>query len=229
MAFCRFSLWMPARELHANASTTLPSDTRSACYRRKHSYLVLVLCHLKKTITRHTKAVNCTTYDLLYMLRNYFELPWAGSTWYCGIRARWLVWLLSNVKTSNTPTQFTRNLHRRNNNFIISFCASVWKTHMVVAKKKKKEASFEHALPLLMYLQSTVLSALSWKLKCYFTLPFMVCVLTGCHQPHSSTYAEFSLCVYLVLPVMRILLGSMTRQAKPAVWMVRSAELSWTM
>lgn len=35
--------------------------------------------------------------------------------------------------------------------------------------------------------------------------------------------------VYLVLPVMRILLGSMTRQARPAVWMVRRAELSWTM
>lgn len=34
---------------------------------------------------------------------------------------------------------------------------------------------------------------------------------------------------YLVLPVIRILLGSMTRQARPAVWMVRRAELSWTM
>lgn len=33
MAFCRFSLCMPARELHAKASTTLPSDTRSACYK----------------------------------------------------------------------------------------------------------------------------------------------------------------------------------------------------
>ena len=36
-------------------------------------------------------------------------------------------------------------------------------------------------------------------------------------------------CVYLVLQVMRILLGSKTRQARPAVWMVRRAELSWTM
>ena len=34
---------------------------------------------------------------------------------------------------------------------------------------------------------------------------------------------------YRVLPVMRILLGSMTRQASPAVWMVRRAELSCTM
>lgn len=36
----------------------------------------------------------------------------AASTWYCGIRARWLFWLLSNVKTSKTPTQFTRNLQQ---------------------------------------------------------------------------------------------------------------------
>lgn len=36
-------------------------------------------------------------------------------------------------------------------------------------------------------------------------------------------------CVYRVFPVMRILLGSMTLQARPAVWMVRRAELSCTM
>lgn len=53
------------------------------------------------------------------VLRNYIGLLWGewgvvrDSTWYCGIRARWLLWLLSNVKTSKTPTQFTRNLQKK--------------------------------------------------------------------------------------------------------------------
>lgn len=124
IAFCRFSLWMPARELHANASTTLPSDTRSACYRPKHT-------HIRTYTERHRTRCNLKTKAFITqsgvgkqmtlcfamlssstVIHSYVQYFIIGITWYCGIRARWLVWLLSKVKTSKTPTQFTRNLQK---------------------------------------------------------------------------------------------------------------------
>lgn len=139
----------------------------------------------------------------------------AGVTWYCGIRARWFVWLLSNVKTSKTPTQFTRNLQRQEligcvgSHISVSKKKEAWAPNTVLLLKCLRVAvDFYNERAGKWYLRSSVNRWMWWRVP---------------------DAAQRSAGAYLVLPVIRILLGSMTRQARPAVWMVRSAELSWTM
>lgn len=89
-----------------------------------------------------------------------------------------------------------------------------------------------------MHLQLTLISTLSELEIEMHAVPYTAiygyvqqALITNIHRLmlNDDVSAEVSRCVYLVLPVIRILLGSMTRQARPAVWMVRRAELSWTM
>lgn len=93
----------------------------------------------------------------------------------------------------------------------LNVCRWVY-NHMVV----KKGRLVSERSSAFIYLQLTLITLSEMGIE-KRTLSMMKCVVCPIW------------CEYLVLPVIKILLGSITRQAKPAVWMVRRAELSWTM